>query len=246
MNARRLWQVTQLLLREAWQLRVGWIVTGLMIALVIAAAALRTLHFGGDEPRFLLGVAEFALRWGGVGLLAVAGTALLHGALESRGLALLLVRGVRRCEWLGALWLVLAVVAVAAFAACALALGVVLAASGNGAAAGPAVARLALGIGPLLVMAGAVVLAATIARTPPLALALSFAFALAGQLAPIARFAGERSEGWARVAWAALDSLIPDFSLFQAGAGPLVAVYALAASLVYLAVAAGIFSRREF
>lgn len=246
MSARHVWHVTQLLLREAWQLRIGWIFLGLMTALIGVASALRSLHFGGDEPRFLLGAAEFGLRWGGVGLLAAIGTTLLHGGLESRRVALLLVRGVRRAELLASLWLVLALVAVAALVVCALALGTVLAVGGHSAALGPAGARLALGVGPLLIMGGAVVMAAVIARSTPLALALSVAFACAGQLAPIARLAQEHSSGWLRAVWHALDVLIPDFSVFQAGAGPVVAVYALAASSAYLLLAVLLFSRREF
>lgn len=245
MSVRRIWQVTQLLLREAWHLRAGGMLVALGAGLAGLAGLLEAFRFGSEQQRFLLGVAEVTLRVGGVALLALLGAGLFHGGLAARGATLLFVRGVSRTEWLASLWLVLLVVAAAATGVAALALAGLLALGGHGGALGPALAALALGAGPLVIMAGVVPLAAAVARTVPLTVLLAAGVALAGQLAPIVRFARARASGGAETAWALLDFAVPDFSVFVPGGGPALAAYAAGYSLAALGVAAWLLRRRE-
>lgn len=245
MNGARLWQAVQILLREIVHLRTGWLIVLVCAGVVASGGLLRSFHFGSEEPRFMLGAAEFALRWGGVLLLAMLAAGLLRGGAAGGLAALLLVRGMSWLEWIVAVWLALLAATGALVAACAMGLALTLLAAGYAAAVPVCLGQLLLGVGPLAIVSGAALLAAAIARSAPLAVFLVLAIALAGQLAPIIRLAQQRSEGAGLRLWQALDFLVPDFSVFASGGGPWPALYALGYAVVFAAAAAWMFSRRE-
>ena len=244
-RARRIWHTTQLLLQQAGHLRVAWLVGGAVAAFIVLALALRHFHFGSEEARFYLSAARMALFAGGATLCALTGPALFFDAERSRVVQLLLVRGVRRGEWVGALWLVHLVLIGALVLISVGALAAVLASRDLAAAIPDAVRQLALGGGPLVILSGAAVLASALTRSAPAAAGVTFAIAIAGQLAPILRHVQARTDGIAQWAWRALDWLVPDFSLALSGNATAAALYAVAFSAVYVALGAVLFSRRE-
>lgn len=245
MSPVRVWLTTQVLQRELLHQRAGWVILLLSGGLVLLGGMLRSFHFGPEEPRFILGAAEFSLRWGGVLLLGQMAVALMRGGVASGLAGLFLTRGLSRLEWLAAVWLALLAAMGALVATCAGGLAATLVAAGHAAAVPAALAQLALGAGPLVIVSAAALVGATLARSGTLAVFLTLGVALAAQLAPIIRLALERSEGFARVGWRLMDFLVPDFSIFVVGAGPGLAAYAAAYAGCYFAAAAWLIHRRD-
>lgn len=245
MNPARVWLATQVLQRELLHQRAGWVILLLSGGMVLAGGMLRAFHFGMEEPRFLLSAAEFSLRWGGVLLLGQMASALLRGGAASGLAVLFLTRGLSRLEWLASVWLALLAAVGALALTCAGGLVAILIAAGHVAVVPAALAQLALGAGPLVIVSGAALVGATLVRSGTLAVFLTLTIALAAQLAPVIRLAQERSEGFARWGWRALDFLVPDFSLFVGGGGPGLVLYALAYAVGFLAVAVWLMRRRD-
>lgn len=241
---RRVWQTAQLLLREAWHLRLAWAAAGLAVALVALAALLRDLNFGAAETRFLVDAARAALGIGGVLLIALVGPALFFSGLASHVARLLFVRGVRRGEWLVAQWLVLLALCGALLAVCAASLALLLGGLGHQAAIAPAMALLARGVGPLVVLAGFSLLACAVARSSTLATLLLVAVAICAQLAPALRPL-QRADGITAWFWRMADWLLPDFSVFSGPWTLAVATYAVGTSLVAVGVAVLVLRPRE-
>jgi hypothetical protein len=240
----RIWQTMQLLLREAWHLRLSWAVGGLVVGLVGAAAVLRDLNFGAAEARFLIDAARAAVGLGGVLLTALVGPTLFFSGLSSHMTSLLFVRQVSRAQWLLAQWFVLLALGGAVFAACAVSLVFVLATLGHTAAIPAGVGVLASGAGPIVLLAGIALLASAIARSPILATLLTVAAAICGHLAPVVRTMAQ-GNGLMAWLWRALDWLVPDFTVFSGTLTLVVAAYAVAGSLVAVAAAHVVLKSRE-
>jgi len=205
---------------------------------------LRGFNFGGEESRFVVDFAHSVLLVGGALLVSLAAPALVIGGMETRTSELLLVHGVRRTE-----------LVLAQFAAITVALGwlTILAIVATAGVLGTldrsidtmTVIRVICGeFPPLLVVSAAAVLAAVISRTAILATSLTLVFAFAAHAAPVLAHARERSVGWGRAGWMALDALLPNFAHATANVAGI--GYSLAYATVLLAGACVIFSHREF
>ncbi|MBI2514528.1 MAG: hypothetical protein HYV96_21345 [Opitutae bacterium] len=242
---RRSWALVQFSLAVVLRLRVGWSIGLGAIMLVAGGALLREMHFGSAEAGFLVDYVGAILALGGALLAALAGPAVFFEGLRARTTVVLLLHGAPRGAVVAAH--VAAVLVVLGWLAvlCALAAVALLHGLGHGAFAGAALVVLARGAGPLVVLAAAGVFFATLTRGALLATVLTLALALAGHLAPAIAHAAAHVTGAARAGWTLLGWLVPNFSAAEGASGLIVAVYFVAYAIVYTALAAWVFSRRE-
>lgn len=241
---KRFWHLVQLQLAELLHQRVGWLLAGAAVALVLSCGALRDFNFGGAEARFFTHVAQVGLLGGGTLAAALLGPALVGQGLAQRTAQALFARGVRRGEWLlaslVALWVALGWFLILLGGA----LAFLLVQHGHDGAIRAAVTALAAEGGALLLIgAAAILFAAVFERTPPAA-AATVAFALAGQLAPIVAHLAARASGASALGWRALDLVVPSFALVEQGSFS-AAAYLLGYAAVLAGAAVLVFSRRE-
>lgn len=240
-SARRFWELVQLQLAEALHQKIVWVLAAAAAALVVAAAFLRDLNFGGAEAHFFISAARVALGLTGTVLVALLGPTLLSPRLAP----VFLARGVRRSEWVLANF----ATAVIAVGWMAVLLGIALAASlawhGHGEAIGAALRALARGTGALVVLAGAATFFASVfARLVPAVIA-TLALALAGQLAPVIDHWRAQSGSVAGVFWRVVDWAVPDFEFAGQASTGVAAAYVVGFAALYAVAAAVVFSRRE-
>lgn len=257
---------------EAVRQRVFLFMTLLAVALVGGSLGLRGLNFGSSTAKFVADFGHGALVLFGSILTIVTAVQLLGGELESRTVLTVLAKPVRRSEFvcgkfLGA-WLVVLVFCALVTALLALVLSV-----GVPASEASAEAQLAVTPGVSLlgvVLAGAlqavkfalltamVLLLSSFAQTNLFALATSFLVLVICHLQYLARAAWHAGHGWPeRLGGGFIGLVFPNFQLFggseflEGGAGAVaalagrVAVYGVAYTAVFLALAVWSFRRRE-
>lgn len=241
-SLRQFWALAQFSLAVALRLRVGWLVAAGAVAFVAGGALLRELHFGSAEAAFVIDYAGGVLAVGGALLAALVGPALFFDGLRSRTTVVLLLHGARRGAIVAAQIAATLVALGWTTVLCALATAGLLRWLGHGALVGEGTRALAHGAGPLLVLAAASVFFAALTRGALLATMLTLALAFAGHLAPVLGQATAHATGLARASWTLLSWLVPNF----AGAGGVGnTAYFIAYALLYGALAAWVFSRRE-
>lgn len=244
---RRFWRLTQQALGEALRLRSGWVLIAVVFAVTLGSLGLGELNFGGDEGRFIVSLAFGALHVAGTFLAVVLPVALVSAGLDGGTLALVLVRGVTRAEWL--LARLLAVVIVVTWLA--LLVGLLLVVLLHLRGLEPEVTALmragALAGARLAVVAGLALLAAVLARQAWAALALAGGLVLAAQLADVAAWMFARSGDGLAVVGRVLVAGVPHLAKLgpETTAPGLALAYAAGWTALLALAAAVIFSRRE-
>lgn len=242
---RQYWALVQFWLAVALRLRAGWVIVALAVALVAGGALMRQLHFGTAEAAFLVDYAAGVLASGGAVFAALVGPGIFFEGLRTRTTTVVLLHGVRRSELvvaqvaamtvaLGWLALLCAVAAVALFHGL-----------GHGAFVPDVLSALARALGPLLVVGAAGVFFATLMRSALLATTLTLALAIAGHLSVVVAHAGERASIAGQIVWRTLGVLVPQFAVADNASTLLVAAYFGFYILLYTALGAWVFSRRE-
>jgi hypothetical protein len=242
----RWWWLTQQALDEARHLRLAWIMLIAALALVAGASVLREFNFGAEESRFVRDFAEGALALFGTVLAIALSAVLVQGGLANDGVGFVLVRGVRRHEWLLSRWLAVCVALGWLVLPGYLLLGALLRARGHPVSVELLVRNAGLMFLRLAVIADFSLLCSVVARGFPLAVVLSLALSLAAQLAPMIEWAQRHGGNSGQWLWTLLAWLVPNFDAFEPGGelGHAVA-YAGSYAIIYLGVSSLIFSQRE-
>jgi ABC-type transport system involved in multi-copper enzyme maturation permease subunit len=242
----RWWWLTQQALAEARHLKLVWIMLIATLALVAGASMLREFNFGAEEPRFIRDFAEGALALFGTVLAIALSAVLVQGGLATDGIGFVLVRGVRRHEWLLSRWLAVCVSLGWLVLAGYLLLGALLGFHGHPISVELLVRNAGLMFLRLALVAEFALLCSVAARGFPLAVVLSLALSLAAQLAPMIEWAQRHGGNSGRWLWTSLAWLVPSFEAFESGNefGHAIA-YAGGYAIIYLGVSCLIFSQRE-
>jgi hypothetical protein len=240
----RLWLLTQQALREAAHLRLGWVIVLTALALTAGVAMLDDFNFGTERTRFLADMAEGTLVLFGTAMAVTLSGELFYRA-SSRELGPLLVCGVRRSEWLLArllaVWIVLAWLTLAV-----LALTISLLGHEAPGLAAPLAARFACAWMQLALVTGFALTFCCLCRSPLLAALLSFGFTVAAHLAPVIAWSRRQASGVTQAGWTVLDTLLPNFAVFDPATGLGGAIfYAASYASLYFLAACFAFVRRE-
>lgn len=242
---RQFWALAHFWIAVALRLRVGWAIGFGAVALVAGGALLRELHFGSAEAGFLVDYVGAVFALGGSVLIALAGPTVFFEGLRTRTTAVLLAHRASRGAVLGAQLAAIIVLLGWLLAAVVAATVGLFSAVGHGSCLADAVRILAQTVGPLIALAAASVLFASLARHALLASALTLAMALAGHLAPVIAHAGVQATGASRAGWVLLAWLVPNFAVAERASTAVALGYFSAYAAIYVAMAVWVFSRRE-
>lgn len=242
---RQFWASVQFWLAVSLRLRAGWVIVATAVGLVAGGALVRQLHFGTAEAGFLVDYTAGVLACGGAVFAALVGPGVFFEGLRTRTTVVVLLHGARRGQVVVAQVLTTVVALGWLAVLCAATAGVLFHSLGHGAFVIDAWRALARGVGPLLVLGAAGVFFATLTRGALLATVLTLALALAGHLAAVVAQVGERTTGLARLTWTVLSWLVPNFAVADYAPAAIATAYFAGYSLLYVGLAAWVFSHRE-
>ncbi|HVU24259.1 MAG TPA: ABC transporter permease subunit [Opitutus sp.] len=231
----RAWLVAQSTLRDAMRQRMLAAVVLMAMALVAGAQWLRAFNFGSSELKLIADFGWGTMAFFGGVLTIAAGAQLLLGEIESRAIATVLAKPVRRSEFVVGKWLALAVIA-GTF--CAILTGVLAAVLGAREAALAAEYPEALGGGvrttaaalgaaalvqwlKLVLLAALVLLLASFARSQVFVITTGVLVWVICELQYVAHEAAARGgAGFARGLAEFIGLILPDFQRFELIAEP--------------------------